>query len=173
MSANYVVDLNPTVDVRASVAQGSGASFTVGRIADLLQANTLCNVYCANGLGGSGAIEVRIQTSDSVLSGTFTDPTSGLARLMDGIASGGVVFFNSGIYASGHSSPCASINNAPLFHSGGQQFVAFQRPHRYARLIVNSGVFPSDITAGFLSQKKNIGSGAGFTFSPGSGVVEV
>ena len=172
MSANLVVDLNPTVDTRPSVVVGSGSNLIVGEIVDLLHANTFCNVFCA-GAAGSGLIELRVQTSDSVLSGTFTDPTSGLAQIPQGFASGGVVFCNSGLYASGNSSPYAPVNNAPLFCSGGQQFAAFQRPHRYARLITNSGPFPNFFAAGFISQKKTIGSGFGYTFSPSSGTVNV
>jgi hypothetical protein len=60
-----------------------------------------------------------------------------------------------------------------VFCSGGIEFGAFQRPHRYARLILNSGVFPNALTAGFISNKKFIGSGAGFTLSPSSGSVSV
>lgn len=174
MSANLVVDLAATVDRRVSVAIGSGASFTVGEIVDLMHANTYTNLFAA-GAAGSGVIEVRVQTSDSTASGTFTDPTSGLPSdaLPSKCASGGVFFFNSGLAVSGSMSLSAPVNNAPVFCSGGIDFGAFLRPHRYARLITNSGVFPNNFTAGFVVQKKTIGSGAGFTYSPTSGVVNV
>jgi hypothetical protein len=172
VSANLVVDLGSTVDRRVSVAVGSGANLVVGEIVDFLGANTYCNVFVA-GAAGSGVIEVRLQTSDSTASGTFTDPTSGLAALPTYVASGGAIFVNSGLAVSGFSSMCAPVASAPVFCSGGIEFGAFQRPHRYARLILNSGVFPNALTAGFISNKKFVGSGAGFTFSPTSGTVSV
>ncbi len=172
MSANLVVDLGATCDYRTSVVIGSGASLTVGEIVDLMHADTYCNVGCW-AAAGSGVIEVRVQTSESTVSGTFTDPSSGLAGLPSWMASGGTFFFNSGLAVSGASSLSAPVNNAPLFCSGGVQFGAFQRPHRYARLIWNSGVFPNFAAVGFVSNKRTIGSGGGFTYSPGSGVVNV
>ncbi len=172
MSANLVVDLGSTVDRRVSVAVGSGSDLTVGQIVDFLGANTFCNVFVAAG-AGSGVIEVRLQTSDSTASGTFTDPTSGLAAFPTYIASGGIFFANSGLAVSGYSSLAAPANNAPVFCSGGIEFGAFQRPHRYARLLYNSGVFPNYLTAGFISQKKFVGSGFGFTYNPTSGTVNV
>ncbi len=172
MSANLLVDAFGTLDRATSVAVGSGSDLTVGRIVDLLGANTMCQVWVA-GTAGSGVIEVRVQTSDSTTSGSFTDPTSGLAALPTNFCSGGVLFANSGLWASGWSSPCAPVNNAPVFCSGGIEFGGFQRPHRYARLVYNSGVFPSWITAGFMSNKKTTTSGAGYTLSPTSGGVNV
>jgi hypothetical protein len=172
MSASFVVDLAATTDYQHSVSVGSGSDLTVGRVVDLLGANSYCNVFVA-GHAGSGVVELRIQTSDAVTSGSFTDPTSGLAALPGWLASGGVFFANSGLHVSGYSSLTAPVNNAPLFCSGGVQFAAFQRPHRYARLILNSGAFPNWLTAGFISQKKTVGSGGGFTYSPTSGVVNV
>lgn len=172
MSANLVVDLANTTDSRVSVAVGSGINQVVGEIVDLLGANTYCNVFTTGG-AGSGAIDMWIQTSDTTASGNFTDPTSGLAQFPVNISSGGRLITNSGLYVSGYSSPIAPINNAPVFCSGGTQFGAFQRPHRYARLINNSGVFPNYITAGFISEKKVTGSGGGFSYSPGSGSINV
>lgn len=173
MSANLIVDLGATCDYKSSVNVGSGSNFTVGQVCDLLGANTYCNVSVNGLLFGSGLIEVRVQTSDSTASGTFTDPTSGLAALPSFLASGGVMFANSGLFVSGYSSLSAPVNNAPLFCSGGVQYGAFQRPHRYARLLLNSGAYPNPIQAGFISNKKTIGSGAGFTYAPGSGSVDV
>lgn len=170
MSASLTIDLGSTTDFRASVSVGSGSNLTVGEIVDLIDANTYCNVWCAGG-AGSGAIELRVQTSDSTASGTFTDPTSGLAAgaFPTFIASGGIFFANSGLPGSGNVGNFAPVAAAPLFCSGGIQFSAFQRPGRYARLLYNSGPFPNYFEAGFVSQRKITGSGAGFSFSPQSG----
>ncbi|MDO8673658.1 MAG: hypothetical protein Q7O66_19790 [Dehalococcoidia bacterium] len=174
MSANLVVDLGATCDYRTSIVVGSGANLVVGQIIDLAHADTYCNVWVAGGVG-SGVIEMRIQTSDGVTSGSFTDPTSGRAsnQLPAFLASGGVMFANSGLAVSGSQSLSAPVNTAPLFCSGGIQFGAFIRPHRYARLISNSSVFPDAIQAGFISNKRTTGSGGGFTYAPGSGTVNV
>jgi hypothetical protein len=173
MSANLVVDLGATTDYRVSVAVGSGANLVIGEIVDFLSANTYDNVFVAGGLAGSGVVEVRVQTSDATTSGSFTDPTSGLAALPTSFVSGGVFFANSGLWASGNESLTAPVNNAPLFCSGGIQFAAFQRPARYARLVLNSGFYPGPITAGFISNKKTTGSGGGFTYAPLTGSVNV
>lgn len=173
MSASYLVDLANTTDYRTSIMVGSGSNLIVGEIIDLQQCNSYCNVFVAGGVGGgSGAIEIRIQTSPTTASGSFTDPTSGLAQLPVNVVSGGIIFANSGLWASGNYSVTAPISGAPMFCSGGLFAGAFQRPDRYARLINNSGPYPGAITAGFISQKKTTGSGGGFTFSPaGSGNV--
>lgn len=171
MSANLVVDLGATTDYRTSIVVGSGSNFTVGEIIDLSNANTYCNIW-VNGGPGSGVIELRVQTSDTTTSGDFTDPTSGLAGFPTWLVSGGRMFANSGLAVSGNSSLSSPVNSAPLFCSGGIQFGAFSRPHKYARLLLNSGVFPHQIHAGLISQKRTIGSG-GFTYAPGSGVVNV
>ena len=171
-SANLVVDIGSTCDYAASVMVGSGSDLLVGRIVDLLHADTYTNVFCAAGVG-SGVIELRIQTSDTLTSGSFTDPTSGLESFPSWIASGGIFFANSGLAVSGNQSISAPVNNAPLFCSGGIQFGAFARPHQYARLLYNSGPFLNWIVAGFVGNKRTIGSGGGFTYSPGSGTVNV
>ncbi len=172
MSANLVVDLANTCDYRASVTVGSGSNLIVGQIVDLLQADTYTNVFVAGGIG-SGAIEVRIQTSDATTSGSFTDPTSGIANFPVNVVSGGIVFANSGLWVSGNYSVTAPVVSAPVFCSGGIQFAAFQRPHQYARLIFNSGPFLNAVTAGFIGNKRTTGSGGGFSYSPTSGVVNV
>ncbi len=170
MSANLVVDIANTCDYRSSVTVGSGSNLIVGQIVDLMHANTYCNVFCAAGIG-SGEIVLRVQTSDATTSGTFTDPTSGLDvdDLPVNVSSGGQLFMNSGLWSSGNWSLTSVVDSAPLFCSGGIQFGAFQRPHRYARLILVSGPFLNAITAGFVSQKRTTGSGAGFAWSPQSG----
>ena len=174
MSASLTVDLANTTDYRPSIIAGSGSNLVVGEIVDLLQANTYTNVFVTGGAGGgSGAVEVRIQTSDALTSGSFTDPTSGLAQLPVNVVSGGCLFANSGLWGSGNYSLSSPVNNAPLWCSGGIQFGAFQRPARYARLLLNSGPYPGAIVAGFVGAKKTTGSGGGFTYSPGSGTVDV
>lgn len=173
MSANLLVDLGNTCDYRASLTLGSGASFTVGQIIDLGNANTLCNLFVA-GAAGSGVIEVRVQTANDVNSGSFTDPTSGFAQFPAiGLASGGIYYANSGLWASGSSSKAAPVDGAPMFCSGGFDSAAFQRPGQYARLITNSGVFPNFFTAGLISQKRTTGSGFGSSQSPQSGTPSV
>ena len=174
MSANLLVDAANTCDYFVSVPNTtSGAAEVVGGIVDLLGANTYCNVWAAG--VGSGFARYLIQTSETTTSGSFTDPTSGLAQMPVNIVSGGVFIVNSGLWSSGWSSPAPPVDNAPMFCSGGIQFGAFQRPHRYARLILVSGVAHTNLntTAGFMSNKKVTGFGGGFTFSPLSGTVNV
>lgn len=167
-SANLVVDLANTVDYFPSLVVVSGAG--VGQIVDLLNANAHCNVFVA-GVANSGSVPFLLQTSDTTNSGDFTDPTSGLPANVftsfgNKIASGGIFHANSGLYASGNSSPCqAAVTGVPLFQSGNIDFAAFQRPHRYARLNTLSGN-AALLTAGFVSQKKTTGSGAGYSQSP-------
>lgn len=176
MSANYVVDLANTTDYRASVMIGSGSDTTIGQIVDLSDAHGYTNVWIAGGVaGGSGPIQFQIQTADATTSGSFTDPTSGLPSdtFPVNVVSGGNVWANSGLWNSGNFSITAPVNSAPHFCSGGIHFAAFQRPHRYARLINISGVYPGAITAGFVAQKHVTGSGGGFAYSPGSGTVNV
>lgn len=176
MSANLIVDIGHTADYQVSVAVGSGSNLVIGNIVDLLHADTYCNLFVAAG-AGSGAIEVRVQTSDSTASGTFVDPTIGLVSgsFPSEILSGGIYFANSGIaWGSGNQSLTTPVGSgAPLFCSGSVQFASFIRTGRYARLFYNSGPFPNYIVAGFISQKKTTGSGGGFSFSPGSGTVNV
>lgn len=171
MSANLIVDLGNTTDFQASVVTLSGTQNTVGRIVDLLYGNTNCNIFVASH-SLSGVLPIWIQTSDGTTSGSFTDPTSGLAQLPDGISSGGILWANSGLYSSGIGSPgVPALTNVPLMCSGGIQFGHFQRPHRYARLIYSGTVaLPVDaMIAGFITQKKITGSGGGFSWSPQSG----
>lgn len=174
MSASLTVDLRNTCDFRSSINVGSGSNLVIGEIVDLLQADTYCNVYVA-GQAGSGEIQIRIQTSDDTTSGNFTDPTSGIpaGSFPTVILSGGIFWANSGLWVSGNYSETAVVNNAPLFCSGGIDFAAFQRPQRYARLMLVSGAFPNAIQAGFISNKRTTGSGGGFSFQPTSGAVNV
>lgn len=178
MSANLLVDLGSTADPAISIASAVGVGGTpasgviIGAIADLLNANTFCNVFVAGG-ATSGPLGIQVQCSDTTTSGSFTDPTSGLAQLPTSFSSGGILWVNSGLWASGNLPPSPGVDNAPIYCSGAIMFGAFQRPQRYARLIALSGTFTANVMAGFISNLKTTGSGAGFTFSPGSGVVNV
>lgn len=172
MSANLVVDIGSTCDFRVSTIQGSGANLIVGEIVDLLHADTACNIFVAGGVG-SGAVQLRVQTSDGLTSGSFTDPTSGMVDFPGGLTSGTILTVNSGLPSSGAQSRGSPVDAAPFFCSGGVDFGYFVRPGRYARLIQVSSVFPNPVIAGFVSQKRTTGSGGGFTFNPGSGSVNV
>lgn len=184
MSANLVVDLRNTTSYWASIAQrtiaasGVGTGVVVGKIVDLLHANTFTQVYAAGNDFSSGEVRILLQTSDATTSGSFTDPTSGLpaGAFPPGIHSGGVFLLNSGLWQSGGQLG-ASVSGVSRFASGGLEFGAFLRPHRYARLVLLSGTgngiaFQSGatLTAGFVANLKTTGSGAGFTQSPASGV---
>lgn len=185
MSANLVVDLRQTTSYWTSiqqsvrVASGVGTGAVVGSIVDLLTANTLCNVFAAGANFNSGIMQILVQTSDTTTSGNFADPTSGIpvTALPPGIHSGGVFLLNSGLWQSGGALG-AKVSGVSRFASGGMDFAAFLRPHRYARLVLLSGAAgglafhsgDASLTAGFVSQLKITGSGGGSTLSPASGV---
>lgn len=164
MSANLIVDLGGSVALIPSVvpANGVGSSpasgIIVGAPVDLLYANTYCNMLVNIGPNLSGGFKVLVQTSDATTSGSFTDPTSGLAQLPTSFSSGGVFAI------SGIGSPA----------SGLMVSAAFQRPQRYARAVVMSGdQANAPVSVGFISQLKTTGSGGGFSPQPGSGTVNV
>ena len=178
MSANLIVDIGGAGDFKPSVASAVGVAGTpasgviIGAIVDMLHSDTYCNLMVTGG-PTSGPLGVQVQTSDATTSGSFTDPTSGLSQLPTGFSSGGILWVNSGLWSSGNTPLSSPINNAPLFCSGGVQFGAFNRLGRYARAIALSGTFDAPLVAGFVSQLKTTGSGGGFAYSPGSGVVSV
>ena len=143
----------------------------VGDIVDLVNCNNACQVYVAGRSLGSGPLMIGVQTSDATTSGSFTDPTSGLAAMPSVFQSGGYLVIGSGgwtgatdpggIYSSGLS--------GSMVLSGFMAFAGFQRPHRYARLFLGSGFMDwAACQAGFVSQLKTQGSGAGFAWSPQS-----
>lgn len=167
MSASLLVDLGNTCQLSPSIIDPPVASgqtpatsgTLVGNIVDLLNANTYCNLYVCGGVSESGLGRFAVQTSDSTLSGTFTDPTSGLPDFPTAFSSGGLFWVNSG---------------GGALTSGFFTAAAFQRPQRYARVIQLSGDWlAGGVNAGFISQLKTTGSGGGFTYNPGSGVVNV
>lgn len=182
MSASYLVDLANTVQVQTSVAptiaNSPASGTTVGQIVDLLHANSFCNVVVAGG-PSSGVARVTVQTADDTASGSFGDPTSGTPAGSFGpnMISGGNAWVNSGLIGSGTygAGYGGVVNNAPVFCSGQNWAFGFNRTQRYARAIVNSGSFDSMLSVSFVSQLKTTGGSgtAGFTFSPGSGQVNV
>ena len=176
-SANLVVDVGGTCQTYPSLPSQSGgvtlsaSGAIIGNPVDMLHSDTFCNVGL-NGILtlGSGSLRVQVQTSDAVASGTFTDPTSGLAQLPTSFLSGGIIVLNSGDSVGGLTGPAVS---GQYIQSGFSFFAGFQRPQRYARLNVISGLFGGPLIGIFLSQYKTTGSGGGFTLSPGSGTVSV
>lgn len=183
MSASLLVDLGNTCQHQTSIAPANGVGSTpasgaiIGQIVDLLHANSYCNLFVAGG-PSSGIFQVAVQTSDSTTSGSFTDPTSGLpaGALPTAFLSGGLLTVNSGLWTSGTKGlPVGGVvNSAPLFCSGGFQAAAFIRNGRYARaVVISGGTFDQPVTIGFISNLKTIGSGAGFSYSPSSGSVNV
>src|SRR5689334_15724375 len=130
MSASLLVDAFNTVQFVPSVvgdpvlsgvgpspaSGGSSPISIVGGVCDMLLSDTYTNLYVAGGLCRSGGpLVVGVQTSDSTTSGTFTDPTSGLAALPGAFTSGGLFTVASGTLSGFMTGP------------------GFQRPHRYAR----------------------------------------
>lgn len=151
----------PNVSVAgvAGVGATPASGVIVGQNVDLLHANNFCNLTVMGGPSLSGQFRVLVQNSDSTASGTFTDPTSGLAVMPTRFLSGGVLVCNSG--------------NAEM-RSGGLVFAGFVRTGRYARTIIMSGdQFNAPVMTAFTSQLKTPGSGGGFSYSPTSGVVSV
>lgn len=139
----------------------------VGDYVDLANGNTNCNIWIAgvNKVASGGPI-IGVQTSPDTTSGNFTDPTSGFAvgDLPSWMTSGGL--FRVG--ASGYPSSAANLQ------SGFIAFGHFQRPHRYARLNhLAGGTYVGPIQAGFITNLRTTGSGAGFTYSPSSGTPSV
>lgn len=193
LSANLVVDIGGTCATQPSIVSSPVASgacvcvnsgAVVGQSVDLINADTFCNVVI-QGQSASGQLRVQLQTSDTDVSGNYTDPTSGLARFPRDVASGGIVWINSGGTLGGllgGSIQTGANSGAPLSGlaeaSGFVVAVAFQRPQngRYARAIALSETtvqFGGSLQVGFVSQNKTTGSGGGFTLSPGSGAVSV
>jgi len=170
MSSSLLVDLAASCQLAPSIvadpALSGGGPYSasgaiIGGFVDLTNANTYCNIYFNGGQSFSGRARVAVQTSDATTSGSFTDPTSGLPRtaLPTTLQSGGVLWVNSGA--------------GPLL-SGVFVAAAFQRPQRYARLVVLSGdFFAGAINGGFISQLRTTSSGGGSTQLPGSGTPSV
>lgn len=184
MSANLIVDIGNTAQSLPSlpgavVLSPSGmlaglSGQLVGVIADMLHANTHTNVYVAGRSYTSGPLLVGVQTSPSTTSGDFTDPTSGLAgvQLPTWFSSGGWLRIGQSGTNPGTKNAGNGVSGQFLL-SGFVEFAAFQRPHRYARLIFGSGFYDGRLEAGFVGQFRTTGSGGGFSLAPGSGNVSV
>ena len=182
MSANLIVDLSSTTQSVPSlpgavVLSPSGmlaglSGQLVGVIVDMLHADTFTNVYIAGRSYTSGPLLVGVQTSPNTTSGNFTDPTSGLAQLPTWFSSGGWLQLCRSGTAPGTKNNGEGVSGQFAL-SGFVEFAAFQRPHRYARLVFGSGFYDGRIEAGFVGQYHNTGSGAGFSLAPGSGSVSV
>lgn len=181
MSANLIVDLGGTAEFVPSITlgavAGSGIAYAasgaiIGQSCDLINGNTACNVAVAGcPLFTSGQLRIQVQTSDTDVSGSYTDPTSGLAQLPGVFNSGGIIILNSGGLGSGTIGGGTSGQN---MQSGFSIFTYFQRPTRYARANMLSGDFyGGTLFAGFVTQLKTTGSGGGTSQQPGSGKVSV
>jgi hypothetical protein len=163
VSAGFIVDLGNTAQLEPSIIDDTGfatpaSGVIVGQVVDFLQANVFTNLFVGVGPNLSGPCKVLVQTADVTTSGSFTDPTSGLPAMPTAFQSGGIFWAGSGGNAA----------------SGVWQAAGFQSPHRYGRAIVMSGDLTNSlVTAGFIKQRRTTGSGAGFTYSPGSGSVSV
>ncbi len=178
MSANLVVDLNGTCAFGASIfgniqsggppAPASGA--VIGASVDFLNADTYCQVL-VNGSMSSGQLRVQVQSSDTDVSGTYTDPTSGLAQLPGVFQSGGLLWINSGGILGGTIGTTGFVSGQAV-NSGFALANPFQRPGRFVRANLLSGDFGC-ANVFFLSNLKTTGSGGGYSPSPTSGVVSV
>jgi len=181
VSASYLVDLGNTTGPQFAATAGSffpASGANVSNIVDMLNYNTFTNLL----VGGiwqfpSGQLRIQVQTSDDTVSGNFTDPTSGLAAFPTVFQSGGQLFFNSG---GGGSGGLFGLNTSgQSFFSGFIAAAGFQRPQRYARVVVPaSGPNALEVgqlngVIGFVSQLKTTGSGGGFTLAPSSGAINV
>lgn len=170
MSANLLVDLGGTALSRTTIVSNvlsgvfpcSGAIVGVG--VDLNNANTYCNLTVA-GVSQSGRLQVAVQCSDTDVSGSYTDPTSGLAQLPTSFASGGVFVLNSGLGNTPEG--VAFTSGMQSIASGFYSAAAFQRTGRFARAILLSGdFFAGGVSVGFVSQLRTTGSGGGFSWQP-------
>lgn len=161
MSATTIIDLGgiactvPSFGPAAGVGSTPASGVVIGMVADLRDYHMLTNVCAFFGPSTSGQFRLQVQTSDSTASGTFTDPTSGMAQFPTNLVSGGILIVNSG-----------NINA-----SGGVFFGGFQRLGRYARINCMSGdQFNAPVGASFVCQPHRTGSGPGYSMSPGSGI---
>lgn len=181
MSASLLVDLQNTCQQGVSIAAPSfptsGGAIAlsggiIGQVVDMINANTFCNLQLVGQASfPSGELRVAIQDSDSTASGTFTDPTSGLAQIPPPFVSGGILYLNSGGVGGG---TFGALTSGQALASGFAVAAGFQRQHRYVRAVFfGSGAYCGPLQATFISNLKTTGSGGGFSYSPGSGVVNV
>ncbi len=174
MSAGLLVDLGNTAQQGVSISPtpflsggliAAASGNIIGQSVNMINANTYCNVELV-GVSASGQIRIQVQTADSDTSGSYTDPTSGLAQLPGVFASGGIIWVNSGGTGQGVFSPFASGNSLA---SGFAAATAFQRPGQFVRaniLTEGSQQYAGPLTVAFVSQLKTTGSGGGFSYAP-------
>jgi len=180
VSASLIVDLGNTANmgnvqslpgpvVISPSGQLCGLSgLLVGASIDLLHADTFCNLVVAGTpVLVSGPLVIGVQCSDVDTSGTFTDPTSGLAQLPTIFSSGGFVILGSGSSGGIFGPPVSG----QCMMSGFFQAAGFQRPQRFVRATFGglTSFFVGDLNVGFISQRLTTGSGGGTTQLPGSG----
>ncbi len=153
-----------------STCPASGA--IIGQSVNLIQGQGFTNLFAA-GVTLSGQLRLQVQVSDSDVSGTYTDPTSGLPQFPTSFSSGGILWINSG--GTGQGVLGAQTSGQSVL-SGFLVAAGFIRNGTFGRvnvLLEGTAQFAGPLTAGFIEQTKTTGSGAGFSFSPGSGTVNV
>ena len=177
--ASLLIDLENTVQQSTSIALTIGVGDTpasgviVGQIVDMMHADANCNMQVTAGPVAT-AFFVKVQGADlssgnQILSGNFTDPTSGFSVFPSQFLSGGRLCVNSGTVRSGGTDG-APIDAAALFCSGGAYAGSFQRINRYVRAVIESGsAVAVPVMVSFLSQKITTTSGYGYTNLPMSG----
>lgn len=178
-SANLIVDIGGTAQSYPSIVMLSGIAFPcsgalIGQGVDMINSDTFCNLNVVGvPVNASGQLRIAVQTSDSDTSGTYTDPTSGLAQLPTSFESGGILRLNSGGIFNG---TFGSGTSGAFMQSGFSVYAAFQRPQagRFVRANALSGDFYAGaLAASFVANLKTTGSGGGYTLSPTSGPVNV
>lgn len=177
--ANLVVDIGNTCVMQPTILPLSGgiiaglSGVTIGSSVDLINADTFCQLMVYGAPTVNSGLVLQIQCADSDVSGSFTDPTSGLSTLPTAFSSGGLLWLNSG--GTGGTLTSGGISGHS-FLSGFLQFAGFQRPQRFARAnFTNSGLnyFAGNLSVGFVSQRYVTGSGGGFWGTSGNLTVNV
>ncbi len=197
MSASYLVDLYNTTYMGTSLhtpnqgGVGSSGQFCglsgvqVGSIVDMIHANSFTNLV-VTGVDGliSGPLQVAVQTSDTTVSGDFTDPTSGMVAAAPdatnpfptAFRSGGMIWLNSGGGAGASGGLFGLFASGQAIASGFAVAAGFLRPHRYARALFISGsaAAPANqyvgiLNVSFFAQQKTTGSGGGYYTTSGIG----
>ena len=186
MSASTLIDLGQTCQIQSTLPPtagtvGSGgvvdsrlSGVMIGQIADMIHANSFCNVLACGTMGvvASGPLVLQVQTSDATTSGSFSDPTSGVAQFPTPFLSGGLLYIGqSGNATVGYFNSGFTSGQAML--SGFGVAAGFQRNARYVRVNVLSGFFAGPLQGLLVCQLKTTGSGGGFSTSPSSGAVSV
>lgn len=146
----------------------------IGNSVDLLNGHNYCNVLVQGyGTQLSGQIQIQIQQSDSDTSGNYTDPTKGMLSgdLTNQFASGCIMTIN----PNNSGGVFGAFQSGQSFLSGFTAFGAFMRGARYVRANIVSGNTGgcAALSVSFVEQQHVVGSGAGYTYAPGSGSVNV